>query len=105
MPLTNVQENDIKEILIAIYGTSFKYCTPTENTVHLLETMLSEVSKCSNDVNTLLISLPVARIGKGWLVRVAKSLSKQLKESRIVFVGCPVTGFSRYKSPLYLSCI
>ena len=78
MALDGEQKQELKTLLVAIYGGSFAHIQPTEETLELTEAMLAEVNKCNKRIQTLFQSLRCAMIGKGWLRRCLKCTSFDL---------------------------
>lgn len=101
--LTSEQADDIRRVLVELYGPSFADTSPTDQTVEILETMLEEMHKCNRRIQILFKSLHCAIVGSGWLKRCLKAVVNIILREPHEFVGCHNTALWLYKTPLHAS--
>ena len=78
-----------------------------DNTVSVVEDMLSVDSKCNLNMKKLLTDLAASGsvIGRGWLKKLLKFNKKAFKQIDLKGYGCQISVKSRWKSAIISSAI
>lgn len=109
--LTMSEKENLYNLIVAIIGEDttikiYKYSF-TENTVDIVEEMLSADSKCNANMSKLIsdLSKGSSLVAKGWLRKLLKFNNKNLKKIDLKGYGCQVSVKSRWKTAIINSAI
>lgn len=108
MTLTAEQQEDVREILAAVFSdASFKSpsLTPTDETLALTETLLMEIQECNRQIHVLFSALNCGIIGKGWLIRCTRGVKNIFLGEARGFLPCLVFARAKYLSPIKISML
>lgn len=108
---TTLEKENLYNLIAAIIGddATLKVYRHgfNENTVEIVENMLSADSKCNKNMKKLVMN--ISKSGsiatKGWLKKLLKVNSKALKKINLKGYGCQVSVKSRWKTAVTNSAI
>ncbi|GAA0817053.1 hypothetical protein GCM10009111_17760 [Colwellia asteriadis] len=91
-------------LFFAFYGRQLSINDPSEETVNILATMISEAAKCSRTITKLLNSLS-SITGSGAAIRIVRSAAKLAKSDKNAFKMCNSITKYHYRAPLEISML
>lgn len=99
MALSPEEKNNLIQLLKALFGNAAEgnVITPTEETLRLTEEYILKLEQCNTGTRTLLKSLPVAVVGKGFLKKVLKQTVKLVTRNIQEFRACSSVGQTSLK--------
>ena len=109
--LTILEKENLYNLIVSIIGedATIKLYKQNfnENTVDVVEDMLSADSKCNQNMRKLILDLSKSGglVAKGWLRKLLKFNKKVLKEIDLKGYGCQVSVKSRWKTAIINSAI
>ena len=101
MALTCEEQQNIRDILVAIYGPWAEAAAPnpTEETLELVEDLIKRSATCNAQVMKLMQDLPNGIIGKGWMKKHLRNVTKMVTKNIIGFRGCDRNILGAWRKP------
>lgn len=90
MALTQEEKQSIKDIVYVVFGRNVADAMgePTERTLELTEEALLKLAACHGAVESLIHSIPTGIVGRGFLRKNLRWISKAMLREVNGFAGC-----------------
>ena len=106
MALPQDESDAVLEILTKLYGEWIRsHGKPTEETVEILELILTDMQECDVQVKLVIASIPCGLVtrGKGWFRSCGRALARAVKINGHVFAGCHAAAIGKRKTDILMS--
>ncbi len=111
MSLTSEEKDNLLKIIEIIYGYDSQFESYkndfNESTVLVVEKAITALIQCNDNMKTLVSGILGGSgfIAKGWLKKVIRALSKELKKNKIKFNGlaCRSVAAGNWRSAIIIS--
>lgn len=106
MALPKDEAEAVLDVLAKLYGDWIRVNgQPTEETVEILELILTDMQECDLQVKLVIAAIPCGVItkGKGWFRSCGRALARAVKSNGHVFAGCHATAIGKRKTDILMS--